>query len=375
MTKVLEVNVDDLHYGGVFKLIKDVIENINAMPQRDVQIDIASIEKFEDIKNMNLLKSMGAQVYYIGFQRNKLIKQFVCMKKLQRVIKEGNYDIVHIHGDVANKLFVSGVAAKMVGCNKIVFHSHAAGIDGDHRKIKYYIHKIIRPLLKYIGTTFVSCSDLASEWMYPNIEKKEIKCIHNGVNLDKFRFNPESRKKIREKLGLHNEILIGHVGRFAYQKNHEYLIKVFKQLLSQVNNVKLILVGEGELEESIKEQARQDNLTDNVIFYGTSHVVNQLLQAMDVFVLPSYFEGLPIGGVEAQAAGLPVIFSNKITQEAKISDNVIFLPIDSNSIQLWVAGIIEFSSFHINRQNGYIALKKQGFDIHDTIKEFISLYK
>lgn len=183
-SRVLEVNVDDLHFGGVFSLVKEVISNTNKSINENIQIDIAAIEKFENTRNIHMLESMGTHVYYVGCKKNKLIKQFICIRNLKDLIKKNNYDFVHIHGDVSNKLFVLGLASKMAGCPNIILHSHAAGVDGNHRKLKFIIHEIFRPLLKEIGTKFVSCSDLASEWMYPNIDKSKVICIHNGVNLN-----------------------------------------------------------------------------------------------------------------------------------------------------------------------------------------------
>lgn len=136
----------------------------------------------------------------------------------EKLIREQNYTCVHIHADVANKLMVSGMAARTAGVTKIILHSHAAGVDGNHRWLKAWIHRRCRRLLKWIGTDYVACSDIAAEWMFPNIAAKEITLIQNGIDLQKFRFSQTVREMVRKQLQISDELLIGHVGRFCYQK-------------------------------------------------------------------------------------------------------------------------------------------------------------
>lgn len=367
--KVLEVNVDDLHSGGVFSLIKNVIVNKGT----DIKIDIGAIEQFVNIENIRMLDKYDCDVHYIGYDGSKWKKQIVCFKNLKKLLKSNNYDCVHIHADVANKLLVSAFAAKCVGLKKIIVHSHAAGVDGNHRVFKRYIHLMCRRLLAYVATDFVACSELAAEWMFPNIAKDHIVIINNGVDLDKFRFNPEIRIEERKRLGLQNSKIIGHVGRFAYQKNHEYLIKIMERLHEIDSSIKLLLVGEGPKEKEIHDLVKNKGLEDTIVFFGTSDSVNELFQAMDIFVLPSFFEGLPIVGVEAQAAGLPVIFSSLITSEAKITQNVQFLDIAEDNIDEWVRQILH--EIGEKRYDTYQELKNRKFSIQDTIYSFLSLYK
>ena len=174
-------------------------------------------------------------------------------------------------------------------------------------------------------------------------------------------------------MGLEKNKIIGHVGRFAYQKNHEYLIKIMERLHRIDPNINLLLIGEGPEKKRIRDLVKSKGLEDTIIFYGTSNSVNDLFQAMDVFVLPSHFEGLPIVGVEAQASGLPVLFSNQITPEAKITQNVEFLGINEENIEEWVKQIM--LAIEEKRVDSYQDLKKRKFSIQDTIFSFLSLYK
>jgi glycosyltransferase involved in cell wall biosynthesis len=163
------------------------------------------------------------------------------------------------------------------------------------------------------------------------------------------------------------------VGRFAYQKNHDYLIDVFSQLKKSMPQARLLLVGEGELKESVEKKAFQKGVADSVILYGVSNDIPSLMMAMDVFALPSHFEGLPIVGVEAQATGLPVIFSDCITKSAKLSSNVYYLPINKDSIQNWVDMIIK--SLKTDRNAAYEELFNRGFDIRHTTQSLVKIYE
>ena len=171
--------------------------------------------------------------------------------------------------------------------------------------------------------------------MFPNVKANKITIIHNGVDLDKFRFDPENRAAVRNAWGLEDAFVLGHVGRFEYQKNHEYLVDIFAAVKQRVPNAKLFLVGEGSLQEDIRKKVDALGLSDDVIFAGLSREVAKLLSGFDVFVLPSHFEGLPIVGVEAQAAGLPVLFADTITKEAKLTEDSWFLPIGENDVAQW----------------------------------------
>lgn len=182
-----------------------------------MQIDIAAIEKFTDKENIQSFEKCGSKVYYVGYDEiSGLSNSFVF--SFEKLIREQNYTCVHIHADVANKLMVSGMAARTAGVTKIILHSHAAGVDGNHRWLKAWIHRRCRRLLKWIGTDYVACSDIAAEWMFPNIAAKEITLIQNGIDLQKFRFSQTVREMVRKQLQISDELLIGHVEGFVIRK-------------------------------------------------------------------------------------------------------------------------------------------------------------
>lgn len=265
--KVLEVNVNDHSYNGVFSLIKNVVLN----KPRSIQIDIASFEKFENSKNIEILNQNGCKVFYLGDKGNKFQQPRIRYKNLYKFLCQNNYDYVHIHSDVADKLLILGLAAKKAGHNKIIYHSHAANVDGRYRWIKRIIHHTCAPFLKRVGTEYVAVSGLAAKWMYPNVSVNKVILIKNGIDLQKFRYDVKVRRKIRKKLNLDDKYVLGHVGRFAYQKNHIFLLKVFKKWLKNHPNSILLLVGEGKDKNKIYDFAKRNNILDNIIFYGTSN--------------------------------------------------------------------------------------------------------
>lgn len=367
--RVLEVNVNDHSYNGVFSLVKNVIQH----KPHNLKVDIACFEHFENKNNLLILNKYKTRVFFIGESGNKVQQQKIMYMNLYHFLIANKYDYVHIHSDVANKLLILGLAAKKAGVKNIIFHSHASNVDGRFRFIKRIIHKVSAPFLKKIGTKFVAVSNIAGRWMYPNISSNEIILIKNGINLNKFKFNYNRRVEVRNKLGLNNKLVIGNVGRFAYQKNHLFLLKVFKEYLKVNPNSILLLIGEGKDKNKIIDKARKYGIRDKIIFYGTSNRVNELLQAMDVFLLPSHFEGLPIVGVEAQAADLPVIFSDKITREVKILNTTKYLPIKKRYLKNWITFIEK--NKNLDRVDTSLIMKKNGFSINDTVNQFINLYK
>lgn len=369
MRRVLEVNVDDNGYGGVYAFVRSLIEN----KPENIKIDIACLEPFENPKNIAYLNTYGCDVHYIGQAGNKVLKQFAYYSKLKNLLKKQKYDCVHIHSDVANKMLVTALAAKKSGQKRIILHSHASGIDRENFGGRLKLHRGCRRFLPMVGTDFVACSDLAAEWMFPHMDRDKVQLIHNGIMLNSYRYDEKIRRLIRQELGIREELLIGHVGRFAYQKNHRYLLKVLKETLKISPNARLLLVGEGPLEKEIKGLADQMQLTSNIIFFGTSDRVNELLQAMDVFILPSHFEGLPIIGVEAQAAGLPTLFSDQITASAKLTEYADFLPITEKALPQWAERICAWGQRE--HEDNYGKLKQQGFDIQTTIEELLRLYQ
>ena len=298
-------------------------------------------------------KANGSTIHHMPDFNRHPVKYFFTLKK---IIKDGNYDAVHINMlSLANILPVLAAQFTKV---KVIIHSHNAGMpSGLARKVLHFINK---PFVA-LADNRLACSEAAGKWMFG---KKSFTVIPNAIDLSVFSLNEEKRNEIRQKYNIGDSVLIGHVGRFAEQKNHAFLIDVFAELCRKSAKYKLMLVGEGELMEEIKQKVADAGLKDKVIFTGSVSNVQDYMQAMDVFVLPSLFEGLPVTGIEAQASSLPCVFSDRITKELKITDNVVFVPIEDKTA--WIKEIEQLTS--TPRIDNTAKLKESGYDIKNSIK-------
>lgn len=230
-------------------------------------------------------------------------------------------------------------AAKKFGIPKRVIHCHNA--DNGDSFLRGQLHKINRLQIGRYATDFWSCSDEASKWFFgeKNIKSPKYRLVYNAVDPDNFIQDDKVRTCCRRKLNCEKKIVIGHIGRFHFQKNHQFVIEVMKALKEKRNDIELLLVGQGELMEEIKNKVSESNLEENVQFLGVRSDIPQLYQAMDVFLFPSVFEGLPIVLLEAQANGLPCVISDSITEKIKVNDNLSFLSLE-DSPEIWADFIL-----------------------------------
>ena len=205
---VLEINVDDVGLGGVYSLVNSVIRN---RPD-NLKMDIACIAEFENQDNISALKHLGTEVYYIGTAGSRLMRPVVYYRKTLRLLRKGGYECAHVHGDVAYLMLIFALAARRAGIPKIILHSHAAGIDGSARRLKAVLHGLCRNLITRHATDFAACSDVAATWMFPHLKPESVRMIYNGIELLRFAFDQEQRRRVREDLGLENAFVVGHVG-------------------------------------------------------------------------------------------------------------------------------------------------------------------
>lgn len=367
--QVLEVNINDIGQGGAWAFIKNAM---NTSSKHEVVFNFFSLEPFENDKNIKFIEEKGGKIF-VKYTISRYIRQMKTYFDLKNVIKQNNYQIVHIHSDLAFKMLIEGLAAKKAGAKSIILHSHCTGVDGDHRKLKEIAHKICRLFLGKIGTHFFACSKLAGKWMYiDSIYRKSI-VINNAIDCNKFRYSEDVRKEYRRKLNIDTSTtVIGHVGRFMYQKNHVFLIKIFSEYNKINPNSKLLLIGEGELEDKIKKEAKKLDIEKSVIFFGVTDCVNNYMQAMDFFLLPSFFEGLPVVGIEAQASGLPCLMSDSITKETNLFGLVEFLSL-KNEEKIWAGKIQEILS-EFERADTYNNMVDNGYDISKNNRSLKEIY-
>ena len=269
------------------------------------------------------------------------------------------YDIVHIHGNSAT------MALDLTGCLQVkrrITHCHNQARQPMVKKA------VMGTMMNRLVTDPVACSQSAGKALYT----KPFTVIRNGINTERFQFSDRIRQETRAEYGLQNAFAVGHIGRFSEQKNHERLIRIFEKVLMRQPKARLLLCGGGELEGRIREIVQDRRLEDRILFAGVVSNPEKYLMAMDVLVLPSLFEGLPLVGVEAQATGLPCVFADTITEEAAILPEVEFLPLDETDDR-WAEVICKDRKTH--REAAAKQVEEAGYGM-DTVREQIrKLYR
>ena len=297
-------------------------------------------------------------------------------KYLKKVIHEGKYDVVHSH-----LMFFSGLvmlAARSEGVPVRVPHGHMTDPCIEHRS---FIHRrmfdvyrfVMTVLLDGCSTELVACGPEAGAYLYgKRTFKKRGVILNNGIDLSKYKFNPAMRAKKRHELGVENRLVVGHVGRLNYIKNHKILQDVFAELKKIKADAVLLIVGEGEEKDAIEEKARRLGIENDVILTGVRNDVCDLLQAMDVFVFPSLKEGLPVTLIEAQATNLPSLKSDPVSRYAKQNDNVEYVPLSVSAAE-WAQKAQKLASI----DRGSISCEKlvKNYDINEVAKQLEKIYE
>lgn len=290
---------------------------------------------------------------------------------LSKVCKDNKVKILHFNGGASMGVLILA-AAKLGGVKYATFHSHNSGISNDGKLLKL-ISAICKPFLPLVANDLWACSTLAAQFSFPKsvVEKKHFYIMPNAVDLTKFAWNEEIRSQVRRELGISEKFVVGHAGRFNHQKNHMILIDIFKRIHEKESNSVLLLFGEGELFQKVKTYVHDKHLDEEVLFCGVSDEMGRMYQGMDVFLMPSCFEGFPVTGVEAQASGLPVVFSDVITREVAIGDNISYIPL-SASVDVWADAVLGYKG--CKRKDQCEKLRKAGFDQEKMIRHFQRYY-
>lgn len=305
--------------GGVEAVIMNYYRHID---RSKVQFDFV-MHKGGNPSYIAEIKSLGGKVFEITpYSKNILAFTY----EIYRVIKDGHYRIIH-----SNMNSMSGFplfAAWLAGADIRILHNHTT--DTKAEGFRTVIKRVLRPFARLFANQYWACSKLAGAWMYGQkaVDEGKVTIINNAIDLSKFAFKQEVRDKLRKEMDLEGKFVVGHVGRFMKQKNHEFLINIFAELVKQKPESVLLLVGEGPLFGHIQDKVKNLDLQEKVKFLGVRSDVAELYNAMDVFVLPSFYEGLPVVGVEVQANGLPFLCSDNVTKEILVSDIITLIPLN-----------------------------------------------
>lgn len=308
------------------------------------------------------LKKLGVTIYKVP---TNPIQYYRFVKNL---LKTNNYDFVHVHKNSAANI-VLPLMVKKYSNAKLIIHSHNTN-PSNGSKLGILLHKINQKKIIRLSDYRFACSDKAAIWMFGrNYSKLKVHIIKNGILASKYDFNSKIRNSVRKNLNVENNFVIGNVGAFRKQKNHQYLIKLFSQL--DIPNKKLILVGVGPLEQQMKQLARDLKIQDQVLFLGKREDVPNILQAMDVLVMPSLWEGLSVSAIEAQASGLPLLLSDNVSQLTKLTNNVKFLSL--KDVSIWKKYLQNIDNSFV-RKSELTSIISQGYDIANSAQILAKFY-
>ena len=345
-----------------------VMNYYRAIDKEKIQFDFLVFDTLEDNYEEEIVK-LGGCVYKVKNSSQK--KPFLLQKEVKKFIcnHRYTYNIIHYHA-ISIWHFALKIAKKN-GIKHIISHSHATMYSD--KKINSIRNGLLIRQMKKISNHYFACSKAAGSFIYGNSLTKQgkVKIINNAVDCTKFQYNPLKRDKIRKELGVGNELLIGHVGRFNEQKNHLFLIDIFKTILKKNPDVKLILVGEGPLQRPVENKISKLKIDNNIFVLGRRNDVPEILSAIDIFLLPSLFEGLPFVGVEAQVSGLPIAMSETITREIGLY-NYVYIKLEE-SLDYWADKILNLN-YTCDRHNAHKKMMELGFDIEKEALKLERMY-
>lgn len=343
--------------GGVESVIMNYYRHID---RNKIQFDFICDEDSTNIPYEEIEKLGGKVILCPPYQ--KLPKY---LKLLKNLFREKKYRIVHSN---INTLSVFPLyAAKKAGVPVRIAHSHSTSNPREWKK--NIMKNTLRPFSKRYATDYFACSELAGRYLFGDktYDNGDVKIIRNAIDVEKFKFDPEARKKLRKEIGIKNtDFVIGHIGRFCEAKNHSFLIDIFAEVKKEKPNAKLVLTGQGPLREEIEKKVKELGLEKDVFFLGQRNDSNKLYSLFDVFCLPSLYEGLPVVGVEAQANGVKALFSTEVTSESVTKEETEQLPIDDP--KKWSKQILTVEQ-KLKRKNS------SPYDVAKCAKELISIYE
>ena len=363
--------VDRMRVGGIQTLLVELLEQFRAMQQ---PCDLLLLDDGEQYDLEDTVRQRGTTVYKLQGIWLRRPWDFPRYENAVRQFFAAHHDYQAAHLNSGPKNYPILKYAKRYGIPVRIAHAHNTGFQTSSKAAQLLGDLFKSPLRRY-ATHCLACSDLAGQWMFGScwMAEGKVTVLPNGIPLQGYAFHPDTRRKVRAEWNASADTLVaGHVGRFTTQKNHGFLLEIFAELHRKQPNSLLVLAGIGELQDAARSKAEELHLTDSVRFLGFRSDVADLLQGMDIFLMPSLYEGFPVTGVEAQAAGLPCVFSDTITREVKILDTVEYLPLSASAAQ-WADAVLCLAKGG-DRQQACKVLIEKGFDVHTMAERLIQIY-
>lgn len=304
------------------------------------------------------IEAMGGRIYQVTPKEKGLVANYNAVRD---IVRDNDYKIVWRHCEDAAR-GTDLIAAKAGGATVRLLHAHSTNSTGLSR----ILHYPLRFIVNAYATGRLACGKRAGRWMFGH---RPYELVYNGIDTESFKPAPDVRRQYRDDFSIGDSIVIGHVGRFENVKNHAFLIKVFAEYKSRYGNAKLLLVGDGVLKEQCMELARECQISEDVIFAGLREDIPELLSAMDVFVLPSIYEGFPVTLIEAQAAGLPCIVSDSVSPETDIYGGVSYIGLDRSYTE-WAE--LVHSRTGVRYDDGFTRVANAGYDMNDIVAKLMN---
>lgn len=359
MIRVLHV-LGGLERGGAETMVLNLYR---AIDRRRIQFDFI-IHTAEHQAYYDEIIELGGKIYSFPAFNGKNAFQ---LKKIWNTFfsEHPEYKILHSHVRSYASLYLP--IAKKYGV-KTIIHSHSTS---NGKGIASIVKRALQYPLRYQADYLMACSNEAGRWLFGEkaCKKSNYFFIPNAIDTEKYRFVPEISEECRKEFGLQGRFVVGHVGRFHEAKNHMFLLDVFADVAEQRSDAALLLVGDGELRSAIERKICELKIEDRVVMVGSRKDVARLMSAMDLFVFPSVWEGLPVTVIEAQAAGLHSLISDRITKDVDVSELVERLPV--GDAKHWAARILDMDSCRVDVTN---KINRAGFDVKDTATKMIAFY-
>lgn len=357
MIRVLQI-VTYMGRGGLETMLMNYYRH---MDRTKVQFDFLVHRDFEADYDEEI-RALGGKIYHVS----RLIPWSVSYRaELKAFFHEHpEYRIVHVHQDCLSSVALQ--CAKECGVPVRIAHSHSSSAV---KNMKYPIKwHYMKQIPKY-ATHMFACGKQAGDWMFSG---NEYEIIRNAIDIEKYQSSSVIEQKVRSELGLNDKFVIGHVGNFTPAKNHLFLLEVFQEVLKKKPEAELLLVGGGEGLDLVKEKAKSKGILDNIIFAGIRSDVSRLLQAMNVFVFPSLYEGLPVTMIEAQASGLSCVISDRVSDECIVTNNLVSSISLDESPEQWAERILQKSKR--GHENHIREIKEAGYDILTEARKLEKFY-
>lgn len=356
-----------LSAAGIESFIMNMYRHID---RSKVQFDFMVLRNQKEFYDDEIEKLGGRKYYVHSNISNTWLRILDEANQIERFLKHHHYDIVHIHYTTPLRAPYLR-AAKKAGVGTRIYHAHSAAVSGKS-KLKMAIYKYYRSRITKWGTEWFACSKAAAEWIYPENFIGKVKVIYNGIDIDRFRYDTNRRNSTRKSLGIQDEFILIHTGRFIDQKNQSFVLDIFYELKKKCKTAKLIFLGDGCQLQNIKEKANRLKLSDDIRFLGVKGNVEDFLCAADCYVMPSLYEGLPVAAVEAECSGLPTVLSDNITREVQLIDNVSFVSL-KESVGVWCDQVLRYRNE--SRKDEGENVMKGGYDVKDVAKKLQNYYE